>query len=132
MLAERENTMEMAIFYAMGIILTYVMVGAISDHFGRSFMTIKLSVTVVGGSILGAFISAPLSKINQMAGFIGIAIGIVIMFVFSYTGLLSWLFSLIPESVIKVVKIIGKVLGAVIIAIAIIIAVVLLLTFWFK
>ena len=81
---------------------------------GKTFCCVTL------GCILGAFIGAPLFSSSNTAGFVGIGIGIALMFILFYSGIVGAIIRLIPEKFKQVVGIIFNVLKYAVITIVII------------
>ena len=109
---------------------TYFALMAIFGSRVRCIFTLKASICFMLGCVLGGFIGAPLFNSSDKAGFIGIGIGIAIMYILFYTGIANAIIRLIPEKIKKVFRIIFIVLKYILIVAAIIGAVILVMVIW--
>ena len=106
---------------ALLFIVFYFMMKAVFGSFwNTSIFSGKGAWCVILGSILGGFISIPLFSISNIAGYIGIGVGICIMWILLFTNILG----MIPQTIRNIFSKILKVLKYFVIIIAIILVVV--------
>ena len=112
------------------LVTTYFALMAIFGSRVHCIFTLKASICFMLGCVLGGFIGAPLFNSSDTAGFIGIGIGIAIMYILFYTGIVPAIIRIIPETFKKVVKNIFNVLKYILIVAIIIGVVALILNIW--
>lgn len=83
----------------------------VGSFFSTRLFDTKATVCVIVGSIIGAFISTPLSVMSTEAGYIGIGIGIGLVYILAYTGIFRMLINLIPARVKRLFRSIFRVIG---------------------
>ena len=111
---------------AVGVVTIYFMARAVIGHFspGMRIFSLRSTLCVVLGSLLGIFVSTPLWGISHEAGYIGIGGSIGLMYVLFYSGIINTVINRIPQNIRRGFRIAFNVIRVVLIVAVIICAVV--------